>query len=117
MESGGAEATRVVSSPWRQSLTAPVLNYCGLSRDHIDFICDTTPMKQGKLTPGTHIPVMAYEAFCQSPPDYALLLAWNHAAEIFEKEREFTQRGGKWITFVPKSPGRSPASGGEAVAV
>jgi methylation protein EvaC len=46
--------------------------------------------------------VKPYEAFVQHPPDYALLFAWNHAAEIFEKEKGFTDRGGKWITFVPE---------------
>ena len=61
-----------------------------------------TPIKQGKLTPGSHIPVKPYEAFVQNPPDYALLFAWNHAKEIFEKELVFKAGGGKWITFVPK---------------
>jgi methylation protein EvaC len=45
--------------------------------------------------------VKPYEAFAANPPDYALLFAWNHAAEIFEKEQAFRARGGKWITFVP----------------
>jgi methylation protein EvaC len=35
-------------------------------------------------------------------PDYALLFAWNHAAEIREKETAFAASGGKWISYVPK---------------
>ena len=84
------------------SKSTTVTNYCGIGPEHIDFISDTTPIKQGKLTPGSHIPVKPYEAFTQSPPDYALLFAWNHAVEIFEKEKAFRAHGGKWITFVPK---------------
>jgi methylation protein EvaC len=84
------------------SKSTTVTNYCGIGPEHIEFISDTTPIKQGKLTPGSHIPVKPYEAFLQSLPDYALLFAWNHATEIFEKEETFRARGGKWITFVPK---------------
>jgi len=84
------------------SKSTTVLNYCGIGPDLIEFISDTTPIKQGKLTPGSHIPVKPYEAFAENHPDYALLFAWNHATEIFEKEGTFTSGGGKWITFVPK---------------
>lgn len=93
------------------SKSTTVMNYCGIGPEHIEFISDTTPIKQGKLTPGTHIPVRPYEAFSQQPPDYALLFAWNHAAEIFEKEQAFAARGGKWITFVPQVGIVSPPLG------
>ena len=84
------------------SKSTTVMNYCGIGPEHVEFISDTTPIKQGKLTPGAHIPVKPYAAFVADPPDYALLLAWNHAAEIFEKEQAFKAHGGKWITFVPE---------------
>ena len=84
------------------SKSTTVTNFCGIGPEHVEFVSDTTPIKQGKLTPGSHIPVKPYDAFVQNPPDYALLFAWNHAAEIFEKEKAFTEGGGKWITFVPE---------------
>lgn len=84
------------------SKSTTVTNYCSIGPGHIEFVSDTTPIKQGKLTPGSHIPVKPYEDFLKNPPDYALLFAWNHAAEIFEKEKTFRAGGGKWITFVPK---------------
>lgn len=84
------------------SKSTTVLNYCEIGTDLIDFISDTTPLKQGKYSPGMHIPVRPYEEFKNSYPDYAVLFAWNHAQEIFEKEKEFTAQGGKWITFVPE---------------
>jgi methylation protein EvaC len=83
------------------SKSTTVTNYCGIGPQHVEFVSDTTPIKQGKLTPGSHIPVKPYAAFAENPPDYALLFAWNHAAEIFEKEQAFKAGGGKWITFVP----------------
>lgn len=84
------------------SKSTTVMNYCGIGPQHIEFISDTTPIKQGKLTPGVHIPVKAYEEFEKNYPDYSLLFAWNHAKEIFENEGAFSDYGGKWIMFVPK---------------
>ena len=84
------------------SKSTTVTNYCGLGPDDVQWITDTTPIKQGKLSPGMHIPVTSHEAFARHWPDYALLFAWNHADEIFAKEQAFRQAGGKWITYVPQ---------------
>ena len=84
------------------SKSTTVNNYCGIGPEHIQSISDTTPIKHWKLTPGAHIPVKPYEDFLHNPPDYALLFAWNHATEIFEKENSFTNGGGKWIKFIPQ---------------
>ena len=79
-----------------------LLNYCGLNARQIAFISDNTPAKIGKVSPGAHIPIVSPEEFRARKPDYALLLAWNHRAEIEAKEREFGRRGGKWILHVPE---------------
>jgi methylation protein EvaC len=84
------------------SKSTTVTNYCGITSAHVEFISDTTPIKQGKLSPGAHIPVKAYSEFAKSYPDYALLFAWNHAAEILEKETAFASAGGRWIVYVPE---------------
>ncbi|MET9341921.1 class I SAM-dependent methyltransferase [Nonomuraea sp. NPDC003804] len=81
--------------------SATVLNYCGIGPDLIPYITDTTKAKQGTKTPGSHIPVLGPEAFRDPYPDYAVLFAWNHAAEIMEKEVGFAGVGGEWITYVP----------------
>lgn len=84
------------------SKSTTVTNYCGITPDLVEFISDTTPIKQGKLSPGAHIPVRPYEEFAANYPDYALLFAWNHGEEIIEKESDFQQAGGKWIVYVPE---------------
>jgi 2-polyprenyl-3-methyl-5-hydroxy-6-metoxy-1,4-benzoquinol methylase len=84
------------------SKSTTILNYCGVGPDLIEYISDTTPIKQGKFTPGMHIPVKPYELFASNPPDYAFLFAWNHADEITANEKAFTNAGGKWIVHVPK---------------
>ncbi|MGW2873685.1 methyltransferase domain-containing protein [Kitasatospora sp. NPDC001225] len=82
--------------------SATVANYCGIGPDLVSFVCDTTPAKQGRLTPGTHIPVRPAEAFADPYPDCALLFAWNHADEIMAKETAFREAGGRWIRYVPE---------------
>lgn len=84
------------------SKSTTILNYCNIGKELIDYICDTTPIKHGKLSPGVHIPVVPYAQFKTDPPDYAFLFAWNHATEILEKESSYSNNGGKWITHVPE---------------
>lgn len=84
------------------SKSTTIINYCGITRDHVEFISDTTSIKQGKFSPGAHIPVRSYEDFKADYPDYALLFAYNHAKEIMSKEQDFIKSGGKWITYVPE---------------
>jgi len=84
------------------SKSTTVTNYCGITPEHVEFISDTTPIKQGKLSPGAHIPVKPYTEFTKEYPDCALLFAWNHAAEIREKEQSFIAAGGQWLVYVPE---------------
>ena len=84
------------------SKSTTVTNYCGITFELVEFISDTTPIKQGKFNPGTHIPVRPYEDFMANYPDYALLFAWNHAAEIMAKEPNLRGAGGQWLVYVPR---------------
>jgi methylation protein EvaC len=84
------------------SKSTTVTNYCGITPQLVEFISDTTPIKQGKFSPGAHIPVRPHEEFVTNYPDYALLFAWNHAAEIMAKEQNFRRAGGKWLVYVPR---------------
>jgi methylation protein EvaC len=83
------------------SKSTTVTNFCGIGPDLLDYISDTTPGKQGKFSPGTHIPIVPYEHFRENYPDYALLFAWNHGEEIMAKEQAFRQQGGRFIVYVP----------------
>lgn len=84
------------------SKSTTVINYCGITPDLVEYISDTTPIKQGKYSPGMHIPVRPYQEFTRNYPDYALLFGWNHAEEIFAKEQAFKTAGGRWIVYVPQ---------------
>ena len=84
------------------SKSTTVTQYCGITPKHVEFISDTTPTKQGKCSPGAHIPVKPYAEFAGNYPDVALLFAWNHAEEIFAKEDGFRAAGGRWLVYVPE---------------
>ena len=82
------------------SKSTTILNYCNIGPDLIDFISDTTPIKQNKYTPGMHIPVKPYEDFLKYSPEIAVLFAWNHRKEIENKENKFIENGGKFISHI-----------------
>ena len=84
------------------SKSTTVFNYCGIDSSLIDCITDTTPDKQGLLAPGSHIPVVDRESVNLNDYDYAFLGAWNFKEVIANKESDFVQNGGQFITHVPK---------------
>ena len=84
-----------------QHLNLLQFNYCGIDKELIQYITDTTPEKQNKLSPGVHIPIVSPEEGFDDSVDFAFLGAWNFIKEISEKESDYIQNGGKFITHVP----------------
>lgn len=54
------------------------LNYCGIDTELIDFATDASPLKIGKYTPGSHLPIFSDDAIDDSVT-HALILPWNIA--------------------------------------
>jgi SAM-dependent methyltransferase len=79
-----------------------LLNYTGLNNSFIDFIADRSVYKQGKLSPGAHIPIVSPDWLIKRQPDYTLLLTWNFADEILAQQNEYRRRGGKFIIPIPE---------------
>ena len=61
-----------------------LLNYCRLDADRIACIADSSPHKIGKLTPGSHIPIVADDAV-PATATHALILPWNIAPFLRDK--------------------------------
>lgn len=78
-----------------------LITFLQLGPQHIAYIADRSPLKQGRFTPGAHIPVVAPERLLEEQPDYVLLLAWNFAEEIMQQQAEYKRRGGKFILPIP----------------
>lgn len=83
------------------SKSTTILNYCGLTKNEIDYVCDSTELKIGCVMPGTNIPVISIDEIRKSPPDFVILFAWNHESEILTKEREFLNKTSKWVRLHP----------------
>lgn len=82
------------------SKSTTVFNYCGIDSSLIEYVIDTTPEKIGKLTPGSHIPIINVNEIPYDV-DVAFLGAWNFANEIVSKEQSYVDRGGRFLTHVP----------------
>ena len=78
------------------------LNYCGVTRVDIACVFDRSPAKQGKLLPGSHIPIFAPERLAEIRPDFLVILPWNLTSEITAASAALTSWGGQFVVAVPQ---------------
>jgi len=79
-----------------------LLNYCGIRNDFLDYTVDRNPYKQGKFTPGTHIPIVAPERIRETRPDFLFILPWNLTDEIVKSCAYIREWGGQFIVPIPE---------------
>ncbi len=72
------------------------------TKKEIGFICDSTPGKWGKCSPGSDIPIVDEGALLRELPNYAILFAWVYEREILEKNKLWRGKGGKFIIPGPE---------------
>lgn len=77
------------------------LNFCSIKFPTVAAIYDRNPAKQGKLSPGTHIPILSPEHIRDLKPDYLIILPWNISDEIRSTIKEINDWGGHFVTAVP----------------
>jgi hypothetical protein len=78
-----------------------LLNYVGDAARSLEFIADRSTYKQGKLSPGVHVPIVPAEELAARAPDYALLLVWNFADEVIAQQLTYRAAGGRFTIPLP----------------
>lgn len=78
-----------------------LLHACGLTVDDLPAIADVNPDKHGKVTPGTHIPIISEAEAHAMHPDYFLVMPWHFKDYIIQREQAFLERGGRLIFPLP----------------
>lgn len=73
------------------------VNACKM--DYLEAMVDASPLRAGRLMPGTHTPIVFPENLRVNPPDYILVTAWNYFDTIRSKESWYE---GIWILPVPE---------------
>lgn len=79
-----------------------LLNYCGIRTDFLDYTVDRNPYKQGKYTPGTHIPICPVDKIRETKPDFLLILPWNLKDEVMAQMAYIREWGGQFIVPIPE---------------
>lgn len=74
-----------------------LLNFAAIDVRIISYVVDRNPAKQGRIIPGTGIPVVPIEYLREAPPDVLAILVWNLAAEVRQQMDWFTAAGGELI--------------------
>ncbi len=78
------------------------LNHCGVTASDLVCVVDRNPEKQGRLLPGSHIPVRAPEALADVRPDYVVILPWNLTDEVTVSMAHIRDWGGHFVVAIPE---------------
>jgi len=75
-----------------------ITNYCGLTADYLVNVVDDSPLKQGRFSPGMHIPIVCYNS--EMNPDVYLVFAFEYIASIKKKVGPLARGYFKPVPFV-----------------
>lgn len=79
-----------------------LLQYCGLDSTLLPYALDRDPAKWGRVMVGSNITIVSEEEGRRERPDYLLVLPYSYLKEFQLREKEFLDRGGKFIVPLPE---------------
>jgi len=78
-----------------------LLNYSHLDKFSIPFIGEVNSYKFGRVTPGSHIPIVPEQDILNMKPDYLLFLPWHFRENAIQKYSAYLTDGGRFIFPLP----------------
>jgi hypothetical protein len=84
------------------SITGTTLIYHFGIGEFLDFLADDNPAKQGRFSPGLHLPVLPSSSLYERRPDFVVVLAWRFEHAIVPKNKAYLEQGGHFIVPVPE---------------
>jgi SAM-dependent methyltransferase len=96
------QAGRRVAAYGASAKGSTLLNFIGEAASSLEFITDRSTYKQGRLSPGLHIPIVSAAELAVRAPDFAVLLVWNFAEEVMSQQQEYRSHGGRFVIPLPE---------------
>jgi SAM-dependent methyltransferase len=79
-----------------------LLNYANIKSDLLPFVCDAATAKQGKLLPGSQIPIVPSSVLQEQRLDCLVILPWNIVEEIRQQNLDIEKRGARFVIAIPE---------------
>jgi len=84
------------------SITCTTLIYHFEIGEYLEYLVDDNIAKQGRFSPGHHLPVLPAAAIGERKADYVIILAWRFSSIIVEKYKDYLDGGGEFIVPLPE---------------
>jgi hypothetical protein len=66
-----------------------MMNYIGITPNDLDYVVDDTVLKQGRLVPGVHVPVMSTDSLKKEKGNKTFILfSWNYKDSFIRRLKE-----------------------------
>lgn len=79
-----------------------IIQYCGITKNEVQYMIDDAPAKWGYFTPGSHLEIRPRASLAGAAPDYLVVFAWGYLNAIAEKCKAYLDAGGKLIAPLPE---------------
>ena len=67
-----------------------ITNFANIDSELLPFVIDDSPIKQGKLSPGKHIPIVSRNFLKDFEPDVIMVFAYEYFNSIYEFTSQFS---------------------------
>lgn len=78
-----------------------ITNFGKITAQDLPFVIDDSPLKQGRYSPGVHIPILPFSQAEAKSPDVLIVFAYEYLTSIVDKTKHLNSR---YFTPIPVTP-------------